>query len=89
MAMDVRHFKRSGGVTLTAYATIAAAFTAVVDNATSASGSHVNMFPDGSGFVYTELGIISAAGRVRLFLAGTEGTSVAPIYEVILLPDIP
>lgn len=86
MAMDVRHFKRSGGVTLTAYATIAAARTAV-ENA--GGGAVVNMFPDGSGFVYIELGIVDAAGRVRLFLAGTAGTHVAPIYQVILFPDIP
>jgi len=86
MAMDVRHFKRSGGVSLTGYATIAAARTAVED---AGGGAVINMFPDGSGFVYIELGIVSGPGRVRLFLAGTAGTSVAPIYEVILIPDIP
>lgn len=86
MAMDVRHFKRSGGVSLTAYATIAAAHTAVEN---SGVGALINMFPDGSGFVYTELGSVSGPGRVRLYLAGTAGTSVASIYEVILIPEIP
>ena len=86
MAMDIRHFKRSGGVSLTGYATIAAAKTAV-ENA--GVGAAINMFPDGSGFVYIELGSVSGPGRVRLLLAGTAGTSVAPIYEVTLIPEIP
>ena len=86
MAMDVRHLKRSGGVTLTADATIAAARTRIED---SGFGAVINMFPDQSGFVYIELGQISGPGRVRLILADTEGSSVAPIYQVILIPDIP
>ena len=82
MAMDVRHFKRSGGVTLTAYATIEAAQTAVVNAGT---GAHINMFPDRSGFVYSDMG----RGWCDLYLVGTEGTTVAPIYRIRLLPDIP
>ncbi len=82
MAMDVRHLKRSGGVTLTGYATIAAAQTAVVDAGT---GAHINLFPDRSGFVYSDMG----RGWVDLYLAGAEGTSVAPIYRIRLYPDIP
>lgn len=86
MSVDIRHLKRSGGVTLTAYATIAEAQTAV-ENA--GMGAVINMFPDGSGFVYLELGQISHAGFVRLILVGTPETTVAPIYEVILSPEIP
>ena len=82
MAMDVRHFKRSGGVTLTAYATIATAQTAVVDAGT---GAHINLFPDRSGFVYSDMG----RGWCDLYLCGVEGTTVAPIYRIRLYPDIP
>jgi len=80
--MDVRHFKRSGGVTLTGYATIAAAMTAVVN---AGYGAHINEFPDGSGFVYSDMG----RGLCDLYLVGTEGTTVAPIYRIRLFPDIP
>ena len=52
MSMDVRHFK-SGFVTVTAYANIAAAKTAVID---AGAGGQFYEFPNGDGFVYLNPG---------------------------------
>lgn len=81
MAVDVRHLK-GGQVSVTAYANIAAALTAVVDAGT---GARVDMFPTGDGFVYLDMG----RGFLDVYLTDSQGTGTGTVYQVHLVPDIP
>ena len=77
MSMDIRHFK-SGFVTVTTYASIAAAKTAVIDAGT---GGQFDEFPNDDGFVYLNPGY---GGIVDIYLTDSQGTGTGTVYRVRL-----
>lgn len=76
MSFDVRQLK-SGFVTLTGYATIAAAYAAMQNQV----GGTFDEWVHGDGFVYLNPGY---GEYVDVFLTDAEGKTTAPVYRVRL-----